>query len=217
MDVPTLEHFFMTLMKQKNNLPPVKIAVLIDGGFFVKRFNSLYNKDRKMTGAQVADHLYTMAMKHVGNNNTLYRIFYYDCLPLDKKVHNPISKKLVDFSNTDEYKFRMELLETLKRKRKVALRIGTLKDNHNWQIYPGRVKELLSGKKKLEELKDDAAGTIILDCKELSYISSSGLRIFITLRKAATEKGGKVIVRSISNEIRAVFMMTGFLNLFEIE
>lgn len=141
-------------MKQKNNLPPVKIAVLIDGGFFVKRFNSLYNKDRQMTGAQVADHLYTMAMKHVGNNNTLYRIFYYDCLPLDKKVHNPISKKLVDFSNTDEYKFRMELLEALKRKRKVALRIGSLKDNHNWQIYPGRVKELLSGKKTLEELKD---------------------------------------------------------------
>ena len=70
---------------------------------------------------------------------------------------------------------------------------------------------------KLEELKDDAAGTIILDCKELTYISSSGLRIFLTLRKAAAEKGGKVIVRSISNEIRAVFMMTGFLNLFEIE
>ena len=174
MDVPTLEHFFMTLMKQKNNLPPVKIAVLIDGGFFVKRFNSLYNKDRKMTGAQVADHLYTMAMKHVGNNNTLYRIFYYDCLPLDKKVHNPISKKLVDFSNTDEYKFRMELLETLKRKRKVALRIGTLKDNHNWQIYPGRVKELLSGKKKLEELKDSE---IFLDVQQKGIDMKIGVDI----------------------------------------
>ena len=164
----------MTLMKQKNNLPPVKIAVLIDGGFFVKRFNSLYNKDRKMTGAQVADHLYTMAMKHVGNNNTLYRIFYYDCLPLDKKVHNPISKKLVDFSNTDEYKFRMELLETLKRKRKMALRIGTLKDNHNWQIYPGRVKELLSGKKKLEDLKDSE---IFLDVQQKGIDMKIGVDI----------------------------------------
>ena len=96
-----------------------------------------------------------MAMKHVGKSNTLYRIFYYDCLPIDKKVHNPISKKLMDFSKTDEYRFRMELLEELKRKRKVALRIGTLKDNHNWQIYPGRVKELLSGKRKLEDLTED--------------------------------------------------------------
>ena len=161
-------------MKQKNSFPPVKIAVLIDGGFFVKRFNSLYNKDRKMSGAQVADHLYTMAMKHVGNSNTLYRIFYYDCLPLDKKVHNPISKKLIDYSLTDEYKFRMDLLETLKRKRKVALRIGTLKDNHNWQIYPGRVKELLSGKKKLEDLRDSE---IYLDVQQKGIDMKIGVDI----------------------------------------
>lgn len=70
---------------------------------------------------------------------------------------------------------------------------------------------------QFEELKTDAAGTIVLDCSELSYISSSGLRLFLTIRKAASEKGGKVIVRSINNEIRAVFMMTGFLNLFEIQ
>ena len=57
----------------------------------------------------------------------------------------------------------------------------------------------------------------MLDCAELSYISSSGLRLFLSLRKAAAENGGKVIVKSISNEIRAVFMMTGFLNLFEIQ
>ncbi|MBR7027660.1 MAG: STAS domain-containing protein [Bacteroidales bacterium] len=70
---------------------------------------------------------------------------------------------------------------------------------------------------QLEALEEDARGTIVLDCKELTYISSSGLRIFLTLRKAAAEKGGKIIVRSINDEIRSVFMMTGFLNLFEIE
>ena len=68
-----------------------------------------------------------------------------------------------------------------------------------------------------EELKACADGTIVLDCTDMSYISSSGLRLFLSLRKAAAEKGGKVIVRSISNEIRSVFMMTGFLNLFEIQ
>ena len=70
---------------------------------------------------------------------------------------------------------------------------------------------------QMETLKADAAGTIILDCTELSYISSSGLRIFLTLRKAAAEKGGRIIVRNIGNEIRSVFMMTGVLNLFEIQ
>ena len=70
---------------------------------------------------------------------------------------------------------------------------------------------------QMNALAEDAAGTVILDCTELAYISSSGLRIFITLRKAAAAKGGKIIVRNISNEIRSVFMMTGFLNLFEIQ
>ena len=70
---------------------------------------------------------------------------------------------------------------------------------------------------QINELEQEAGGTVILDCSELSYISSSGLRIFITLRKAASTKGGKIIVRNISNEIRSVFMMTGFLNLFEIQ
>ena len=67
------------------------------------------------------------------------------------------------------------------------------------------------------DLLKNAVGTVVLDCSELSYISSSGLRIFLTLRKTAIEKGSKVIVRNINNDIRSVFMMTGFLNLFEIQ
>lgn len=69
---------------------------------------------------------------------------------------------------------------------------------------------------RLQPMIDNADRTLILDCKDLEYISSSGLRIFLTIRKAAAAKGGKVIVKDISTEIRQVFMMTGFLNLFEI-
>ena len=72
----------------------------------------------------------------------------------------------------------------------------------------------LSG--KMQELQDAASGTVVLDCSGLEYISSSGLRIFLSLRKAASAKGGKVIVQDINDDIRNVFMMTGFLNLFEI-
>ena len=70
---------------------------------------------------------------------------------------------------------------------------------------------------QMNALAEEASNTLILDCTEMNYISSSGLRIFLMLRKAAAEKGGKVIVRSINNDIRSVFMMTGFLNLFEIQ
>lgn len=136
-------------------LPPIKIAVLIDGGFFIKRFNALYNKDRHYTGAQVADIMYAMAHKHIGKRNILYRIFYYDCMPLDKKAHNPISKKAIDFSKTPEYEFRVELMEALKQKRKVALRVGTLKDNGHWEIRPAATKELLKGTKTIADLSEE--------------------------------------------------------------
>ncbi len=108
-----------------------------------------------MTGEEVAKRLYTIAHRHVGNENTLYRIFYYDCHPFDKKMHNPISKKVVDFKATDEYQFRTELIEALKKKRKVALRLGTLKESKTWGIYPHRVKDLLSGKMEVKDLKPE--------------------------------------------------------------
>jgi anti-sigma B factor antagonist len=58
---------------------------------------------------------------------------------------------------------------------------------------------------------------IILDCSELEYISSSGLRIFLAIRKDAATHGSKVIVKNINADIRQVFMMTGFISLFEIQ
>jgi len=58
---------------------------------------------------------------------------------------------------------------------------------------------------------------IVLDCTELEYISSSGLRIFLSVRKEAAAHGSKVIVRNINADIRQVFMMTGFISLFVIE
>jgi len=75
----------------------------------------------------------------------------------------------------------------------------------------------LEANETLAPLFEGATGTTILDCEKMTYISSSGLRIFLTLRKSALQKGGKVIVRSINDDIRSVFLMTGFLNLFEIQ
>ena len=68
----------------------------------------------------------------------------------------------------------------------------------------------------VKPLMEAAGKEIILDCTELEYISSSGLRIFLSIRKEAAAKGSKVIVRNISADIRQVFVMTGFISLFEI-
>ena len=67
-----------------------------------------------------------------------------------------------------------------------------------------------------QALAEQAAKHIILDCAQLEYISSSGLRLFLALRKESAAKGGKLQVRAINADIRQVFMMTGFISLFEI-
>lgn len=49
-----------------------------------------------------------------------------------------------------------------------------------------------------------------LDCTEMEYISSAGLRVVLTTHKNVTSKGGKFIISNLSNEVRSVFDMTGF-------
>ena len=74
----------------------------------------------------------------------------------------------------------------------------------------------VKAQQEIVPLLENADKDIILDCEQLQYISSSGLRLFLTIRKAAASKGGKVVIEHISDEIKKVFMMTGFFNLFEI-
>ncbi len=71
--------------------------------------------------------------------------------------------------------------------------------------------------KDFQPLMEQADKVITLDCTKLDYISSSGLRLFLSLRKETAAKGGKVIIENINDEIKKVFMMTGFYNLFEIK
>jgi len=69
----------------------------------------------------------------------------------------------------------------------------------------------------VKPLMEAANKEIILDCSQLDYISSSGLRIFLSIRKEAAQHGSTVIVRSINADIRQVFVMTGFISLFNIQ
>ncbi len=66
------------------------------------------------------------------------------------------------------------------------------------------------------KLSEKANLEIVLDFTHLEYISSSGLRLLIGLRKDCAAKGGKVIIEKINDTIRNVFTMTGFYSLFEI-
>jgi len=133
-------------------------AVLVDGGFFIKRYRQIYTNKADQTAPKVAKILHEICLKHLSSSQkevrSLYRIFYYDCPPLSKKVHNPINKKAIDFSKTSEAIFRHGLHMELRKLRKVALRLGRLSDSGTWQIRSDKLKELLSGKITIDNIQE---------------------------------------------------------------
>lgn len=69
----------------------------------------------------------------------------------------------------------------------------------------------------MQPLHEISGKEITLDCTKLEYIASSGLRILLGLLKSAKAKGNKVVMKNLNDEIKEVFKMTGFIDLFDIE
>lgn len=82
----------------------MKTAVLVDGAFFLKCFRSSFPDRDHRDASIVADTLFAVAVEHVRRvrrpKEALYRIFFYDCPPFDKKMHLPLSGRAVDFKRS---------------------------------------------------------------------------------------------------------------------
>lgn len=57
---------------------------------------------------------------------------------------------------------------------------------------------------------------LVLDLKELKYISSAGLRVLLSAQKKM-QKNGSMKVRNVCSEIMEIFEMTGFADILTIE
>ena len=62
----------------------------------------------------------------------------------------------------------------------------------------------------------DEAKQIELDFSQLSYISSAGLRTLLTAQKTAESKGASMTLKSVLEEIKDIFKMTGFDDILTI-
>lgn len=58
--------------------------------------------------------------------------------------------------------------------------------------------------------------TIIMDCAELEYITSSGLRVFLVLQKNMLLKKGRIIFCGFQPSIKEIFDISGFSGIFQI-
>ena len=191
----------------------MKTAILVDGGFYLKRYMRLYSKQSGSEPRDAVIFLNKLVQGHMARlnekdsgNRELYRVFFYDCPPILKKAHLPISNKAIDFSKTKQAQFRLCLHEELKKQRKVALRLGHLSNHGSWEIRPGKLKQVLQGKLRFEDLtdKDFNLGVrqkgvdmkIGLDIASLSYkrlvdriILISGDADFVSAAKLARREG----------------------------
>lgn len=201
----------------------VKTAVLVDGGFFLKRYMTLFSGCSdycKFDSEQTIKVFRKLAYKHIHSEKSeeLYRIFYYDCKPFDKRIHNPISKRSIDFAKSDVANYRLDFFDALKKQRKVALRLGYLKDHVGWVIKPQQTKELLKAKISVSDLNEndlyyDLAQKgvdmkIGLDISSLAYkkqvnriVLISGDSDFVPAAKVARREGIDFILDPMWNHI----------------
>jgi uncharacterized LabA/DUF88 family protein len=167
----------------------MRTAFLVDGGFFLHRYQAL--RPGRSPRDAAAD-LHWMCNQHLlerrksnagaANQQTqrrrrsnLYRIFYYDCPPLTKKAHHPITGKPVDFSKTPLAMWRQAFHEELKKLRKVALRLGYLNDRSgSWTLHTGAMKRLLSGATPVDQLTE---GDLKYDVRQKGVDMRIGLDI----------------------------------------
>ena len=69
----------------------------------------------------------------------------------------------------------------------------------------------------MQPMHEVSGKEITVECTKLDYIASSGLRILLGLLKSAKANGNKVVLKNLNDEIKDVFKMTGFIDLFDIE
>ena len=70
--------------------------------------------------------------------------------------------------------------------------------------------------RELGSIIDRASVTLLVNLKDLDYISSAGLRTLLMAAKAMKKKGGAVALCALQAPVREVFDIAGFTGLFPI-
>jgi anti-anti-sigma factor len=69
----------------------------------------------------------------------------------------------------------------------------------------------------LRPIMENASGHIVIECEKLTYIASSGLRILLSILKSSKVNGGTLLLRNVNDNVKKIFILTGFINIFEFE
>ena len=99
------------------------------------------------------------------------------------------------------------------------LTITQKRENEKLTIFADGRADSSTAVKFDAEVRKDLEGVtfILMDLEKLSYISSSGLRVLLSLHKIMRGRNGKLIVIHPTKMVMEVFKITGFVDLINIE
>ena len=124
-------------------------AILIDGAFFLKRFRRI-EPGNYFDARRAADLAWRWAMAHLNEKSIkheLYRIFFYDCPPLEKQMRMLTSCPPPSW--LDERAWILSLIPCGSRSQKDFTSILTGNDRHALSPRTNRVTRLLKGRFRL--------------------------------------------------------------------
>lgn len=135
----------------------MRTAILVDGAFYRRRaFSAFGEKTPDERANELMNYCWRHLRWHGQRTGQLYRIFYYDCPPLDTQVYHPLLKKSVPLSKTATAKWSVHFYKELAKKRKVALRMGELSGvSAKYLLKPNIQNKLFRGEINISDIKED--------------------------------------------------------------
>jgi anti-sigma B factor antagonist len=107
--------------------------------------------------------------------------------------------------------------QTHERSLAVEITISDMSDTRSIKLV-GRLDTLTAPELEtpLKESCEQWQNTIV-NCEELDYVSSAGLRVLLTGQKAASGLEHSLTLINVSDDVREVFDITGFSHFLDIE
>ncbi len=69
---------------------------------------------------------------------------------------------------------------------------------------------------EISKLLEHGTQNLILDCSDLEYMSSAGIRVLLQSYYQTTKKKGKIALTSVPKSIEQTLYITGFLSYFRM-
>ena len=99
--------------------------------------------------------------------------------------------------------------------------VATIQENDNQYVATLKgeldTSAAVEAEQVLKPLYKSDGRDIVIDCTDLEYIASSGLRILLSILKQAKSHDCNLVLRNVNDDIKDVFRMTGFINIFQFE